>query len=104
MGGVRKIAVIAVVHRRSYSKKGGVAEQGKQAVYDRTQTDQNDEELEKLCEPRVGTESVDGPEQYCPEYDCNEDSNYERNHDGLAILSRQSHKIRARAIVDTVGI
>ena len=41
--------------------------------------------------------SVDDPEQYCPEYDCNEDSNYERNHDGLAILSRQSHKISARA-------
>src|SRR5208282_5184346 len=89
--------VIAVVHRRSYSQKGGIAEQGKQAVHDRTQTDQNDEELEKLCKPRVGRESVDDQEQYCSEYDCNENSNYKRNHDGLAILSRQSHKIEPRA-------
>jgi hypothetical protein len=77
------------------SQKRGIAEQRKQAAYDRTQTDQNDEELEKLCEPRVGTESVDDPEQYCPEYDCNEDSNYERKHDGLAILNRQSEKFHA---------
>ena len=65
-----------------------MTEHGKQAAYNRGQTDQDDEELEKLSEPPFGTESVDGPEQNSPDDDCNKNADYERNHHGLALLDR----------------
>ena len=68
------------------SEEGWVAEHGKQAAYDRSEADQYDEKLEKLCKPRFGTKSVDGPEQYCPDYDCNKNSDDQRNHAILALL------------------
>jgi hypothetical protein len=71
---------LTLLQRRRISK------QRKQAGHDRPQTDQHDQQFEKLRQPRVGTEFIDDPKQDRTDDDNNQDSNYEREHGDLPSL------------------
>jgi hypothetical protein len=77
----------------STSHEGWIAEHGQDAVHDCPETDQDDEQLEKLGEPRIGTKLVDGPEQYGANDDDDENTYDERNHDGLLSLIYDQTKL-----------
>jgi hypothetical protein len=69
-----------------------ISEQRKQPVHDRRQTYQHHEQLEKLRQPRVGSELIDDPKQDRAEDDCDKDSDYQRYHCTPRQFSREVRK------------